>query len=64
MKLKELRLRAGFRQIEVAEHLDVNQGAVSKWESGETKPSRKYRAKLAKLYNCTVDELLSSNTQA
>lgn len=63
MTLKELRNNAGLRQIDVAKKLDVDQAAVSKWENGETKPSRKYHKKLAKLYGCTVDELLKSEEQ-
>lgn len=62
MTLKELRLSAKLRQEDVAKRLNVNQAAVSKWETGETKPSRKYHKKLAKLYGVTVDELLSENT--
>lgn len=55
--MRELRLAAGLRQIDVAKKMNVDQGAVSKWESGETRPSRKYHKKLAKLYGCTVDDL-------
>lgn len=50
MLLKELRVSSGLRQIDVAQELDVDQAAVSKWESGETRPSRKYHARLARLY--------------
>lgn len=55
--MRELRLAAGLRQIDVAKKMNVDQGAVSKWESGETRPSRKYHKKLARLYGCTVDDL-------
>lgn len=55
--MRELRLAAGLRQIDVAKKMNVDQGAVSKWESGENKPSRKYHKKLAKLYGVTVAEL-------
>ena len=58
--MKELRLAAGLRQVDVAKKLDVDQGAVSKWESGETRPSRKYHKKLARLYGVAVDELVQS----
>lgn len=57
MTLKERRLQFGLRQVDVAKKLDVDQAAVSKWESGETKPLRKYQKKLAKLYKCTIEEL-------
>lgn len=61
MTLKERRLQAGLSQYDVAAALEVDQAAVSRWENGETRPVRKYRAKLAKLYGCTVDELLSAD---
>lgn len=61
MTLKERRLQAGLRQDDIAKALEVDQAAVSRWESGETRPVRKYRAKLAALYGCTVDELLSTD---
>ena len=60
MTIKERRLHAGLTQTDVAVHLDINQSTVSRWEKGETKPVREYRARLAELYNCTVDELLDS----
>lgn len=60
MTLKERRVLAGLRQIDVAKKLDVDQAAVSKWESGETRPSRKYHKKLSKLYGCSVEEIQDS----
>lgn len=61
MNLRELRERANLRQIDVAKRLNVDQAAVSNWENGKNAPLRKYHKKLAKLYGCTVDELLSDN---
>lgn len=58
MRLREYREKLGLRQMDVAKLLDVDQAAVSLWEAGKTKPSRKYHARLAKLYGVTVDELL------
>ena len=43
--------------------MNVDQAAVSKWESGENGISRKYHKKLAKLYGVTVDELLSDQNE-
>lgn len=60
MTMREYRLAAGLRQVDVAKKLNVNQAAVSKWESGETKPVRKYHKKLASLYGCSVDDLLAA----
>lgn len=59
MTLKERREAAGLRQIDVAERLEVDQSAISKWEQGENPPLKKYRVKLAELYGCDVEELLN-----
>ena len=61
MSLRELRQRAGLLQADVAKKLNVAQASVSYWESGATRRiSRKYHKKLAKLFHCTVDELLNA----
>lgn len=62
LTMRERRMMAGLRQVDVAKKMDVDQAAVSKWENGETRPSRKYHKKLAKLYNCTVEELLKEDS--
>lgn len=63
LRLREFRERAGLRQVDVAKKMNVDQAAVSKWESGENGISRKYHKKLAKLYGVTVDELLSDQDE-
>ena len=60
LTLKDYRLKAGLRQEDVAKILEVGQAAVSCWERGKTRPVKKYRAKLSKLYGYTVDELLAN----
>lgn len=64
MKLKELRESAGLRQEDVAKKLMVDQSTVCKWETGASTPLRKYHKKLAKIYGCTVDELLKADKEA
>lgn len=64
MTLKDLRLKAGLKQEQVAKLVDVDQGAVSNWEIGKYVPVRKYREKLAKLYGCTADEIHSISEEA
>lgn len=63
LRLREYREKAGLRQVDVAKKMNVDQAAVSKWESGENGISRKYHKKLAKLYGVTVDELLLDDTE-
>ena len=60
MKLKELRAHRGLTQAEVASVLNVEQAAVSRWESGETRIARKHHEALSRLYSVPVCELLSS----
>lgn len=55
------REKVGFTQREVAEKLGVDQSAVSLWETGKTAPRVSVLVKLAGLYCCTVDELLSAD---
>lgn len=61
MRLREYRERAGLRQIDVAKKMNVDQAAVSKWENGENRISRKYHKRLARLYGVTVDDLLADD---
>lgn len=63
MTMKELRRSAGLHQGDVAKKLDVTQSAVSRWECGSSKPCRKYHAKLAKLYKCTVDDIIEASNR-
>ena len=55
------RKRAGLKQKEVAKKLNVDQGAISHWETGRNKPTTKYIPKIAKLFGCTVDELMNGD---
>lgn len=64
MNLREYREKAGLRQVDVAKKLNVDQTAISKWESGDNRISRKYHKKLAKLYGVTVDKLLSKTEES
>jgi transcriptional regulator with XRE-family HTH domain len=61
LKVRELRLAAGLTQMELARKLDVDQSAVSLWESGKTKPCRKYRRKLARYLKCTEADLVGGD---
>ena len=62
MSFKKLRKRAGLRQAEAAARLEVTQSAVSQWESGSCRPRAGVLQKMALLYRCTADELLTAQT--
>lgn len=60
MSMKELRERRGLTQAQIADRLNVDRSSVSKWESGDSTPLRKYRRKLCELLDCTEAELLAN----
>ena len=56
--LKELRVRQGKRQEDLAVHLGVSAQTVSKWERGENLPDLTLIPAIACYYDVTVDDLL------
>lgn len=58
MPMRELRERSGLTRAQVAKKLNVDLSCVAHWELGDWRPGRKFHKKLARLYGCTVDELL------
>jgi len=58
-KLYSYRKKAGMSQQELAEQLDVSRQTVSKWETGQGYPSIESLKLLAKLFDTTIDELVS-----
>lgn len=59
MGLKAARKRAGLTAKDVALSLGVTFQNVYNWENGSYLPPTKRLPEIAKLYGCTVDELLS-----
>lgn len=59
MGFKQARERTGMTQQEVATKLGIDQSAVCQWETNKTKPRASLLLKVAAIYGCTVDELLS-----
>ena len=52
------RRKAGLTQAAVAEHLGISAASVCLWEAGKTVPDSRKLPAIARLYGCTVDELL------
>ena len=59
-KLKEARKQAGLSQEQLSEKLYVSRTAISKWESGKGYPNIDTLKDISKLFNVTIDDLLSS----
>lgn len=56
-KLKVRIAQLKISQIEIAEKLGETKQTVNGWAKGRTEPTLKKAFRLAKLLNCTVDEL-------
>lgn len=59
MALKEMRKKAGLTAKDVATAVGVSFQNVYNWEAGSYLPRAGQLSTLAKLYGCTVDDLLS-----
>ena len=59
-KIQKLRNQNKWTQEQLAEKLYLSRTAVSKWESGKGYPNIDSLKDIAKLFNKTIDELLSS----
>lgn len=56
-KIRLLRKKLGLTQPEFADHVEVSQGTVSRWEAGAA-PSHQHLARMAQLDGITLDEFL------
>ena len=60
-KLKQLRSKKGLTQKDLADQLHVSFQTVSKWENDENEPDISTLRELSKLYDCSVDYLISED---
>lgn len=60
MRFRTQRKKAGLAVAEVAQALRVSEAAVYQWETGVSFPAGKRLVDIARLYGCTVDELLQA----
>lgn len=60
-RLKNLRKQAQLTQVDVAEKLGISQPAYASWERGVKKPTQENLVKIAKLFNVSVDTLVSND---
>jgi len=56
--LRAMRLRSGLTQSEVARHVQVSQGIVARWESGENFPSTEALHAVLFLFRASDEEVL------
>lgn len=58
-RLLDLRKKKGWSQEELGYKLDVSRQTISKWEAGQTTPELEKLRNLAKIFEISVDELIS-----
>ena len=58
MRLRELRIKSGLTQNEIATRLNVSGQTILNWENGIYEPKINQLIQLADLFNVTVDYLL------
>lgn len=57
---RKLRLDAGLTQYQVRTLLNVSQYAIDAWEHGRTHPHPKKIVRIAEVYGCSEDEIISN----
>lgn len=63
MSFKIMRERAGLTQIQVSEKLGVPQSTIASWETDRALPRADKLLDIAKLLNCTIEELLKKEVE-
>lgn len=63
VNLKNIRLRQGLSQKQVAEFLNISPQSVSKWEKGEALPSIEFLPQLSEILSCEINDFFVVNSQ-
>ena len=63
MSFRSARKKRGISALEAAEKLGVTDAAIYQWECGIFLPTAKRLPEIAKLYGCTIDELLEKDKE-
>lgn len=64
MSFYSARKKAGMSQAAAAKEFGIAPAAVCQWETGKTKPRSNLLPQIAKVYGCTIEELLSDNEES
>lgn len=55
--IRNLRIKMGLTQSDVAKTFGITRAAVGRWETGKAQPRTELLMDLAYLYNCRIDDL-------
>ena len=56
--LKAARVNVGLKQVEAASALNISKGTLANYENYKTIPDIEMSKRMAKLYECTVNDLI------
>lgn len=63
MRIKQIREKSGISQVQLSNILAVDRSTIAKWETGMSVPRAGTLKKLAAYFGCTIDELLTDETE-
>ncbi len=63
MNIRNIRKDRGLTQTKLAERIGVLPNAISQWETGRRKPRTSKLKRIAKVLECTIDDLLNDETE-
>ena len=63
LNIRKIRERKKISQESLAAMIGVTQGAVSQWESGKTMPTAQNIIDLARILDCTTDDILITDKE-
>ena len=63
MSFKIMRERAGLSQVEAAKAIGVGQSTISGWETGYSHPRFSMLKQIAKIFGCSVDDLMAKDEE-
>lgn len=61
-RLRELRIKSGYTQSQIAKILNIDRSTYSYYEIGKTMPDISVLMTLAKVFNISISELLADET--
>ena len=62
-KVKYLRIKRGYTQVELAELTNITQPALQAYEAGKAKPLKNTAIQLAKILGVNVDDLMNDEKE-
>ena len=62
-KVKYLRIKRGYTQLELAELTNITQPALQAYEAGKAKPLKNTAIQLAKVLGVNVDDLMNDEKE-